>query len=410
MRIRCPECHFERDIDTTKIPATATVAACPKCGTRFRFRDPQSGQPLADQGDGEPADAARKVAPDAPQATPGQAASSAPDSAAPAPDAPPVPHLPTEEDGDDPLPPGAVIPTLDEEHGAAAPGRETAEPSRDSAPDFPQNGTPAAGKDGPKRRLWSGLKKDARPRQPEHSGNEPQFPLRDEPDAGEQGKPSTAPSREEEDDDGVPWEQPERYGFFPSFYQTILRVMFRPQEFFSRLRGVSPNSSLMRPACFYVLLSFFQTVVGLLWTMNSFKQLSQTTTDPQTLAHINIFMQGMSTPLLLLVTPFIMLLQLFLFAAFYHLMIRLAQPDKADFNTVVRVIAYSAAPLIISVVPVAGSSVASFWFVASTFIGCKYALDLSWSKTTLALVPLFLLALAVMLALFQAALMLASGS
>lgn len=117
-------------------------------------------------------------------------------------------------------------------------------------------------------------------------------------------------------------------------------------------------------------------------------------------------MQGLSTPLILVMTPFIMLIQLFLFAAFYHLMIRLAQPDKADFNTVVRVIAYSAAPLVVCVVPLVGNAVGSVWFLASTFVGCKYALNLTWPKTALALVPLFLLALAVMLAMLQASLML----
>lgn len=408
MRIRCPECHFERDIDTTNIPATATVATCPKCGNRFRFRDPETGRPLADQGESESESPG--------QATPPQAK----DLAVPSPDAPKAPHLSTEQEGDDPLPPGAVIPKLDDDHNARgttgpsdalhAPG--THDVPKDVPKDDAKDDAPPAKEDAPKRHSWLGLKKAApRPDQPtDDPHDESGFPFRATP--GDEQPETSGPDsrRAEEDDSGVPWEQPEKYGFFPSFYHTILRVMFRPQDFFSQLRGASPNASLMRPACFYVLLSFFQTVIGLLWTMNSFKQLSQTATDPQTLAHIDMFMQGMSTPLLLLVTPFLMLLQLFLFAAFYHLMIRLAQPDKADFNTVVRVIAYSAAPLVICVVPVVGSSVASFWFVASTFIGCKYALGLSWSKTTLALVPLFLLALAVMLALVQASLMLASGA
>ena len=34
MQIRCPDCQFERDIDLTRIPASATVATCPRCGRR----------------------------------------------------------------------------------------------------------------------------------------------------------------------------------------------------------------------------------------------------------------------------------------------------------------------------------------------------------------------------------------
>lgn len=35
MRISCPNCHFEKDVDPKKIPSTALNATCPKCGQRF---------------------------------------------------------------------------------------------------------------------------------------------------------------------------------------------------------------------------------------------------------------------------------------------------------------------------------------------------------------------------------------
>ena len=89
-------------------------------------------------------------------------------------------------------------------------------------------------------------------------------------------------------------------------------------------------------------------------------------------------------------------LLIFFLAALYGLMIRLAQPDKADFSVVVRVIAYSAAPCVFSIVPFVGSAVASVWCVAVSFAGCKYALGLSWGKTALALAPLFILGVAVL--------------
>lgn len=377
MRIHCPECHFERDIDTGKIPANASVAACPKCGSRFRFRDPQTGQPVAAQpGDGQDA-------PDTAGDETGQPASAGRAT-------PPVPHLPTEQEGDDPLPPGAVIPHLDDAPDGRAPenGDEAGfRPARSAPPD-------------PKH-TWFGLKKKTDAASTP-GGADPELPSRTVRDDARDDAERPA-SGDGGDPDGVPWEQPERYGFFPSFYHTVLRVMFHAPDFFRHMRGDAP---LARPAFFYVLLSFFQTVIARLWSMNSLQELSQTVTDPQTLARIDVLMQGLSTPLVLVMTPFIMLIQLFLFAAFYHLMIRLTQPDKADFNTVVRVIAYSAAPLVVSVVPLVGHTVGSLWFLASTFVGCKYALDLSWSKTALALIPLFLLALAVMLAMLQASLML----
>jgi hypothetical protein len=70
MRIHCPECDFERELEPSQIPENAVMATCPRCGARFRFR-----------ADGR--DAEERAA------------------------------------GDDPLPPGAITP------GRAGPGAES---------------------------------------------------------------------------------------------------------------------------------------------------------------------------------------------------------------------------------------------------------------------------------------------
>ncbi len=42
MYITCPICGYERHLQENTIPASASVASCPKCGGKFRIRDPQS--------------------------------------------------------------------------------------------------------------------------------------------------------------------------------------------------------------------------------------------------------------------------------------------------------------------------------------------------------------------------------
>lgn len=54
MRIVCPQCGYSRDIPTDKVPARSSIATCPKCQFRFRFRgrdslpvdDPASDEPV----------------------------------------------------------------------------------------------------------------------------------------------------------------------------------------------------------------------------------------------------------------------------------------------------------------------------------------------------------------------------
>lgn len=39
MLIKCPECQFSREINEQKIPDKSVVATCPKCKTKFKFRE-----------------------------------------------------------------------------------------------------------------------------------------------------------------------------------------------------------------------------------------------------------------------------------------------------------------------------------------------------------------------------------
>lgn len=45
MQITCPECNFSRTIDVSKVPPTAQMATCPRCNTRFKFRDLEGSNP-----------------------------------------------------------------------------------------------------------------------------------------------------------------------------------------------------------------------------------------------------------------------------------------------------------------------------------------------------------------------------
>ena len=378
MLIRCPECHFERNIDTAKIPATATVATCPKCGKRFRFRDPHTGAPLKEDSAVAPLAQEQKAPSESSEIPPQEAVSSPP----------PAPHLPTEQEGDDPLPPGAVIPKLEEDENA-------------TGTDAGTYSTPATEeKESTSGHSWFGRKKsrETAPDSGVFSRQEPLQEKQNDENKETVSSPVFSSPFSQGRWEGIPWEQPERYSIFRRLYYTMLGVLFHPREFFSQLRD---NAPLTRPAIFYVLLSLLYAFMTRLWSVKHLEELLESTTNPQTLTQIDAVIQRMNTPLVLLATPFLSLAQLFISAVFYHLMFRLVQPDRANFNTVVRVIAYSSAPLIFYIVPVLGANVGSLWCLICTFIGCKYALGLSWGKTALALVPLFLLALSVMLLLFQ---------
>lgn len=504
MIIRCPECQFERSIDSSKIPSSAAIATCPKCRHRFRFRalasdetpdvspaghaghaaqapqagdmasrrapddvapgvmphagpameqdeddelpaafrrgpsvtspPPASGMPGApgtpspednyageDDHVGEPRPVAGADTPDTANPDASSAASHPASTTPSGADVPRNAHGNTDlsHPGDDPLPPGAVIPgrssapTHNDGHDAPN-GRNAAAGSADGQrrPGSPRDIWDAVASVGDRwrkhsesrtrpgngdldgRRNHTGGPANDRDDTPDgtpngtpdgwNAGNHgDSFPPRDGGHPGERDAPLppwAASARSE-----VPWENLDRVGFFPGLYQTILRVMLAAPRFFS---GVRSSGSLKRPVAFYLLIGIFQALTERLWYLMSMRAFGGFIEDPQLHAWMGSVTHDMSLPMTLLISPFTLLLQLAVLSVLYHVMIRLVEPRAADLPTTVRVISYSAAPTVLSVVPLVGPVVGSLWFVVCTFVGVKYAHRLPWSRTALAIGPL----------------------
>lgn len=192
-----------------------------------------------------------------------------------------------------------------------------------------------------------------------------------------------------------PWQSaPAPDGWFAAFYQTVLRVMFQAPQFY---KSVKPDASIYRCLAFFTLICIFQTVVEYAWgqALYSFL-LSDDFNDPQLRQMLKLLTPGMSLPLLALLRTGVLLLQLSVFAFLMYLVYRLLVPGRASFILVYQVMAYSAAPWILCVIPGLGSIAGAIWGIACLAVGCKTSMKLSWPQTFAGFLPL----LAVLLPLF----------
>ena len=355
MNIQCPSCHYEREIPSSSVrPGKVYKVTCPRCAEVFQFSLPEEQSEEKEKNlEQSMSSAAEGPADNAPAVPAEEQALSAETEAAKGQGEASVRNV--AEEGDDPLPSGAEIPTFTRE----AP-KPVAEPKQEEPEPAPSS-------------VWDSWKRRVR--------------SVDGGDAQDESYSVRTDGRH----DGAPWESPEYYGFWGSFSRTLLGVIFHPADFF---RHVRCSFSVIRPLLFYVLLSLFQVLCARLWSMKALQEISATATDPQTLAMAEQLMQSMNMPLMLLITPFFSIFQAVILAGLYHLMIRMVQPDRADFATTLRVVCYSSAPLVLCIVPLFGSLVASACFVMATFVGCRYALNMPWTRTVLALLPLYILELA----------------
>lgn len=340
MLISCPECHFKRHVDEKQIPESATLATCPKCQNKFRFRDPQTGEFIAE--------------------------------------------ICLEQEGMQ----EGYADRAEQENSQTS---QTESPADEKAGEFAENAHEHAEGDAEQREKRSEQPEDPVPLAEEDLSAQDknrQNPLQEpEFQSYEQAQKKRSEQYVMMTDD-VPWEHPERYGIAGSLLHTVSRVMFRGKDFFSTIHS---RVSSLRPASFYALIGLFQAVVAYFLSPNVVELIKTADIDPQKQALMENLLSGQSFPMVVITTPFIMILQLLIYTAFIYLAIRITNPEKADFPLTLRIIAYASAPMILSIVPYIGGVIGLMWFIYNIFIGIKYALRLTWQRTFLALAPIFLL-------------------
>lgn len=455
MRITCPQCGYFRELPDKKIPVTSTMATCPKCRHRFKFRTDNDSdsrtaahdhEPLRSHGDVSswrrpgPAAQAETSAPpvthwephhqdDTPEdLTPPSARSKAPAPKAEAavpeetPDdqahTPPRDHqwsqVAQEVAASRPEPAATAghDPEVEEDATPPAPGDDRPD---DSAPaDSPRgvaeaapgawrrddpDAAAAAGEDAaespevPKKRhgqsdgqrsgdgvrdIWARLQAmDAAPSRKRAAKSE--APADDEDEADNAPETADTPPRETVTDP-IPWERVDAYGFFPGLLLTLKKILFTPVDFFSDMPLGRPKGKAL---VFNLLISEFLLVIDFLWSIMGLRARigDPGQADPLGAAAAT---PGLGFLIALLLVPLAITFGIYLDAWLTHLLLRLFRSANKGFNETFRVLCYSAAPTVLSAVPVAGqilSPVILVWYMVLQAIGLKKVHQGAYTQT-----------------------------
>lgn len=429
MNITCPRCGFSRQVPADRLPARAVIATCPHCACRFRFGpSTEEHEVLPDAPSTEQQETARGPYADASSA-PGQGAASGVDEASSA-------RGPEE---DDPLPPGAIVPGTSlgasghsgqpdhagqsgqsgqagrEDHEAHG-GREESPAGRARSFEPRGSGEDEHAEEDPRAAAGRAYEREHgrfAPRGNAEGKNGSSHDNRDEygrrEEFGRHGDADDGPHDEHGYDDdydhaegGIPWETaPEPDGWIAAFYQTCMRVMFGAQRFFSQ---VQPGSPQMRALIFYLLVSVVQVVVERVWSGVFMSLMAPSAaSDPQLEKMLIMLSPQMSLPMVMLVKTGMSVIQLYVLSALINFTYGFVRGNRTDFSQVFQVLAYSAAPTLLCVVPLLGSLVGFVWMFACVLIGCRAALKLTWPQTLMGLAPVVLLLAPLILQIFQAA-------
>jgi predicted Zn finger-like uncharacterized protein len=342
MQILCPECKFAREVDENKIPARSQVATCPKCQTKFKFRELPEQEFLIE----EPADPAPAPTPKV------------------TPDPKPVPPVVRKE-------PEQTFPDLTD------PGEDSGDAlwQRLHTMTPPQNGYPSPSEPHADERTPA-----PDDEQPPIAGWTGEFNS-DFPDPMQAGTFEEEESPENPMQVPPPFEQLDRYGFFNGLFMTMKLVLFSPRLFFS----VMPvGNGLSKPLTFAILVAMLQSLGQYAWTAAGIMP-GIDITNPDLVATAatsadDIFM--------LLLRPAAVAFEMFFFAGLFHLLLLPLQSASKGFEGTFRAVAYAYTPIIIGILPmplvelvIGGLGVGVAWFLILCAIGLKYIHGSSYLKT-----------------------------
>ncbi|WP_432735636.1 zinc-ribbon domain-containing protein [Maridesulfovibrio sp. FT414] len=367
MKVTCPECNFSSEIPEDKIPANAQLATCPKCGIKFQFRE----LPPVEEQDTAPVD------------TPYYGEyEQQPEQADPA-----AYYEEQQQYGDD------NYQQYREEDHAAEPEAEHNIPHEEEQP-FRHEHIQAEEQvedriedrdETPVRRLVR---------------EEPEVPREEKADIWAKLNAMRPKNTDDEDQyyssmdsdySEVPFEHLEKYGFFPGLFLTIKRIFLSPGAFFSNME----LTGFIKPLIFFILLAEFQEICNFIWATTGMEtsmtsEMGRMVSDSMIAESLK---EGTASALFsLLLYPLMLAGLSFPLIGFTHIMLMIFGAGDRGYQATFRATAYSYAPIILSVIPVAGDFIGALLSMAISIIAYKHIHKTSYMRVVLSIVmPIVLL-------------------
>ncbi len=231
----------------------------------------------------------------------------------------------------------------------------------------------------------------ARPEPPKHDQAQPPAPSQDEDLWSE-----LAALKEEDDEDSYAEHRPEPSlplwekvdsGYPRAFAQTFLDVLARPKAFFS---AMPVGYGILKPLLFFLIIIEAVALSQAVWQLLGIIPPSMLTED---------LGRSLQAALVLVLYPLEVCLFLFLDTAINHFFLRLFKADTKGFEGTFRAEAYSAAPMLLMIVPYIGLPLAMIGVVVYKFLGLRHVHGATSKQVLAVLVLPMLLAMTVAIVL-----------
>jgi len=195
----------------------------------------------------------------------------------------------------------------------------------------------------------------------------------------------------------VPFEDLPAYGFFPGIWGTIRQVLTGPAAFF---RAMPIHGGIAKPLAFHLLLAELMVVCQYLWSLAGIGATAEYLGSPE-LLDMGLGVAQAAPVLLFLIYPLLLVLRLMIMTGVIHLLLRLVRAGDSGAEATFRVLCYSAAPLLLGIIPGFGPLLGGVWSIGLTIIGLKEAHRTRTSAAMFAVLVPILMMLAAVIGLLQ---------
>ena len=177
------------------------------------------------------------------------------------------------------------------------------------------------------------------------------------------------------------WEDREAIGFLNGLFRTVKEVLVSPTAFFRRM----PVTGGLTDPLLFALISGMTGLMFLdIWDILLPDSLQNFMTPEMRAGADRSMIDVVGSPVAVVMTPFLLMLGLFIVSGMLHLLLWMVRGVRAGFEATFRVVTYSVAAFLFLAMPYCGMVIMMGWVTILAIIGLKEAHETTGGKSVVA--------------------------
>lgn len=177
------------------------------------------------------------------------------------------------------------------------------------------------------------------------------------------------------------WEDRENTGYVKGLRGTLKETLFTPTRFF---RKMPVTGGLTDPLLYALIIGMIGLMFLYAWDILLQDSMRGFMTHEMKAVAGRAMFQGLDSAVPVMMTPFLLIIWLFIISGMLHLFLMTAHGARAGFEATFRVVCYGSSPFMFMILPYCGMPIMLLWVVTLLIIGLKEAHETTGGRSAFA--------------------------